>query len=177
MVSADSPRAILNARGTRFEVPLKNFFKYPKTTRLGQLANYLSLDSNQTLALCDEVGPGKNEFFFDRSPHVLGMVLDYYVTGELHNSNTTVCQVYVENELKYWMIDRTEMRRCCKVEYEGNLAGREEEFTLEKEALRAFDDDKAEFNGLWKAEKREKLWNILQVPKSSKTAMVCKIDC
>ena len=166
-------RVRLNARGFIFEIPLASFLAYPKSTRLGKLSNFREMNTDEIYELCDDFNAESREFYFDRNPSVLGMVLDYYVTGELHNSNTVMCQVYVEKELKYWIVNSADMKRCCKVEYEKNYESRDEEINLEQKTLKEITmNGEDSFDNLWQAELRQKLWTLLEYPNSSNGARV-----
>lgn len=159
----------LNARGYIFEIPLESFQKYPKDSRLGKLVNFDEMTVEEILECCDKYNSEKTEFYFNRSPYVLNMVLDYFVSGKLHNSNTTMCQVYLEKELSYWMIDTNDMKRCCHVEYENNYNSRNEEIIFEKKVLKEISKASSQ---LEKSETRRKLWAIIENPNSSNVARV-----
>lgn len=110
-VISKSKRVRLNARGVIFEIPLASFLAYPKSTRLGKLSNFREMNTDDIYELCDDFNAESREFYFDRNPSVLGIVLDLFT---------------------YWMVNSPDMKRCCKVEYENNYESRVEEIRRNK---------------------------------------------
>ena len=110
------------------------------------------------------------EFYFDRDARVLRMVLDYLVTGELHNaSSTAMCQIYLERELRYWQIDSADMQRCCSVEFEGGLVARRGEMSFEARVGEELLKKSTQFGN---SETRRKLWCMIEYPNSGNCARV-----
>jgi hypothetical protein len=114
--------------------------------------------------------PSLPEFYFDRDARVLRMVLDYLVTGELHNaSSTAMCQIYLERELRYWQIDSADMERCCSVEFEGGLVARRGEMSFEARVGEELLKKSTQFGN---SETRRKLWCMIEYPNSGNCARV-----
>ncbi len=115
--SQTSKRIKLNASGTKFEITAKRFSTFPEVTRLGKLSKYENMSKLEIELLCDEFDSDSTEFFFDRDPIILQMVLNYLINGELH-INTNACEIFIDKELKYWMIDSMQLNYCCKADFE-----------------------------------------------------------
>lgn len=160
------PRVTLNAMGTKFVINYSKLKRFSEKTRLGRLQNFNEMTPKQVRRLCDGFDPKKLEFFFDRDPDVLKIILNYLITGEVH-INGYFCEVFLENEFKYWMLDTKKLKRCCKSTFDSNYEVKFEKIRTE-EKIRT---------KVKKAEARAhtamgRLWKMTYEPTSSKKAKV-----
>ena len=150
-------RVILNARGIKYDLLIKNFQQYPAYSRLGKLIT--CLQSSQDLRdVCDDFNLDTFEFYFDRDPFILNSILNYYSSGELH-LNDNVCVGLFFKELEYWGIDIYELNECCISKYSKKKNEIDEEIKKEKEIIKEY-THKDEFGDLL-PKLREKIWKIL----------------
>ncbi len=174
MNGVNSKRVTLNARGTKFEVSLQAFFKFSKQTRLGKLASFQSLTTDEILDLCTGFDLSVPEFFFERDPIGLSLTLDFLLTGDLHLAMTNMCEMQLTKELNYWMVDVAECKRCCKTGFEIRHEEKAREIRNEVEVTRTIET--LEFaDCTWMPGIREKIWSVSEKPSSSKTALVCSM--
>ena len=96
MAKLDNHRVILNVGGIRHETYKATLKKIP-ATRLSKLTEALA-----------NYDAGRNEYFFDRNPHVFGQILNYYRCGKLHYPND-VCGPLFETELDFWGIESNQV--------------------------------------------------------------------
>lgn len=164
-------KVILNSRGTKFQVSLDSFLKFPRHTRLGKLAEFETLSVDEILQLCTDFEPDELEFFFERDPSVLNLVLNAFLTGDLHLGQANMCELQLTNELNYWMLDVDEGKRCCKTDFEVGRSEKLQEIKNEQEVIKLV-ETKKEFNVSWLPETRKKIWNAVEDPYSSNLAMV-----
>ena len=94
-------RIILNVRGIKYEVLLSILIKYPKT-RLGRLGHLLLSNQKPTQQdlnqLCDDFNLNENEFYFNRDPFILNMVLNHcsgHDMGYKIHVNENLCFKYL----------------------------------------------------------------------------------
>lgn len=164
---------MLNARGSQFKIPLKTLLAYPNSTRLGKLSKFNEMTSNEVNELCDSFSKENNEFYFNRNARVLSIVLDYFLTGELH-VDSDLCEVFLINELEYWMVDFEEVKHCCKNDFERKLEEKNKLISLEDKVVKDFDEWDT-FNVTWMPKVRKRLWTIVEQPTSSNNAIVIHI--
>ncbi len=160
-----SKRIKLNASGTKFEITFKSFSNFPAETRLGKLSNFHNMSHFELCDLCDEFDLRSNEFFFERDPIILQMVLNYFKTGELH-INTKSCEIFIANELNYWMIDLSKIKHCCKSTFDEKHEAKSDFIQIGEQV--AFEIQ----NMHKKLTIKETLWYITEFPWSSRGAMV-----
>lgn len=160
------PRVTLNALGTKFVINLSKLRRFSERTRLGRLQNFSEMTPKQVGRLCDGFDPKNLEFFFNRDPDVLKIILNYLITGEVH-INGYFCEVFLENEFNYWMLDAKKMKRCCKSTFDSN-------YKIKFEKIRAEEKIRTKVK---KAEAlahtaRGRLWKMTSEPTSSTKAKV-----
>jgi hypothetical protein len=118
-------RVILNVRGTKYDVIVNIFNKYPQS-RLGRLSSLLLLSnepSPQDLAqVCDDYDLNFNEFYFNKDPLVLNQVLNLYSSNNMDintnriHINENICFRYLSEQLSYWGLDfNLTVEKCCKM--------------------------------------------------------------
>ena len=120
MSKNEKERITLNALGTKFVISLEKLDRFSENSRLGKLRQFRSLNCKELECVCDDFDLQKNEFFFNRDPDVLKVLLNYAITGDIQ-VNSNICEVFVENEFKYWASEWKELKRCCKTAFVENL--------------------------------------------------------
>ena len=171
-------RIILNVRGIKYEVLLSILIKYPKT-RLGRLGHLLLSNQKPTQQdlnqLCDDFNLNENEFYFNRDPFILNMVLNHcsgHDMGYKIHVNENVCFKYLNEQLSYWGIDyETAVDKCCKI----NISTRREYLIQELESEEAIIRNiefRYDFGNRLFSRLREKLFDLIEKPMDSTAGIV-----
>jgi len=127
----------LNVRGFKYEVMLDSLANHPNT-RLGKLRMAIKKQNLSEISiLCDRFNSNLNEFYFNRDPFVLNMILNYHVTNKLHMDQKD-CVCFLKDELDYWQIDDYDFHSCCQVVYYDKKQNFEEILKIEQSALNIF---------------------------------------
>ena len=161
-----SKRIVLNALGTKFEVTEEILQKSKEGSRLYDLKQYKKLTDDELSIICDDFDRVNQEFFFNRDPSVLKEILIYLINGELH-MNSNMCPVHFAKELEYWKIDQRLMHKCCLHTFEDTYDEKIKKIEEEEELIKKCKEELMKTPTL-----KEKLWNIVEHPKSSKIALV-----
>lgn len=152
-------RITINVGGTHFQTYSSTLLRFP-CTRLARLAK-----SGEADEAYDSVA---GEFFFDRSPAVFALILEYYRTGELH-LDVSSCGNRVRAELDFWQLEETDIEACCWTKYTQATDTRES--LAEIDRVLHEDNDysdewvRAATNPLLRA--RRYFWRAYEVPSSS----------
>ena len=166
-------RITLNARGTKFDVYINLFDKVPNS-RLGKLKATLEKSSSNSLDdLCDEFDQRSNEFYFNKDPYVLSMVINYLAMDKMHYGEG-VCPHLIAEELEYWGLDEYLFDDCCNDRYWSTKDSIDDKVSKEKEIIKNYlhQDD----FGKWLfPDIRAKIWEILDNPEKSWVATVINI--
>lgn len=176
--AASKERIVINCGGIRHETYWATLKKLPDT-RLSWLCD----TSSRTTTDYD---PEKNEYFFDRHPHVFAAILNYYRTGKLHKPSN-VCGPLFEEELNFWGIDETQIEACCWLHYREhrdakdtlrNIEFYQTDDVEEREVEETFFDRIQNRRQTRWQKLKPKLWQLVDDPYSSRLAKVCqtKID-
>jgi hypothetical protein len=159
-------KVTFNARGTKFQITKDALENISSTSRLGILKDFEKMDTEKILSYCDDFDPVAVEFFFNRNPNVLSLILDHALTGELHLC-THLCEVYLRNEFVYWLVENDQINPCCSNNFEENYENKIEIMNFDStlyEKLKTRQNEKQTF--------KTKLWYTLNNPVHSALAMV-----
>jgi potassium voltage-gated channel subfamily F protein 1 len=184
--TSEIKRIVLNARGIKYEVPLGILIRMPHS-RLGQLNLLLSNNdlinnnyigaiksdlSRSLLELCDDFDLGKGEFYFNRDPNVLNLVLNYYTTGKLHIDQNS-CVMFINDEMKYWMIEDEIILNnpCCEWHYIDKRDEILKNIQSERELIKQLNHVE-QFDNFYCPNLRQKVWSIVEKPTDSFLAKV-----
>uniref|UniRef100_A0A8C0JAF3 Potassium voltage-gated channel subfamily V member 1 n=1 Tax=Chelonoidis abingdonii TaxID=106734 RepID=A0A8C0JAF3_CHEAB len=142
----------------RFVLSQQTLSCYPDT-RLGKLAVVVSAArdvASSLLELCDDANLVENEYFFDRSSQAFRYILNYYQTGRLHVMEQ-LCALSFLQEIQYWGLDeRKELSEALDIKKDA-------------EELDAQDEEE-DFSGSLCPSVRQRLWEMLEKPRSSVAA-------
>lgn len=161
---------ILNARSIKYEVKINLFEKYP-TTRLGQLRNHIINKNEIEIAkLCDNYTSDLSEFYFNKDPYILNMLLNYYQMEKMH-LNRTECVSFICEELNYWQINEISFKSCCQIVYQDKLEDISELIEMENSLLKKIRHND-NFGQCGFPRLRQSLWTLFENPNSSIYAKV-----
>jgi hypothetical protein len=164
MWQTDNLRVFLNVGGIRQNVLWKTIEKLP-TSRLGNIRFAKTLE--QIHLLCDGIDFKENELFFDRDPNTFHSVINFYRTGKFHYNNQ-ICILSFHDDLLYWGLDVDLLEQCCRMKYHQRMV-----ILLEEIKKREVVDKKNnESFGSFCPVFRQKLWDVMDNPHSSRTARV-----
>ncbi|KAI6236756.1 hypothetical protein M3Y95_00192000 [Aphelenchoides besseyi] len=80
-----------------------------------RLADFCDKTHTEKISECDLFLEATNEYYFERSPTIFDLIVDYYVTGKLHLP-TDACAIKIRDELNYWRIPLSNISPCCRFE-------------------------------------------------------------
>jgi len=166
-------KIILNARGTRYECLAECFEKLPKS-RLGKLKNAIekrkrgNVEDDTLSKLCDDFDLEKNEYYFNKDPYILNVILNFYENDRLH-VHDNICANFYGEELLYWEIDENSIDTCCQFKYFNKKEEIFEEIKIEKkEKKELINDQKESFDEKKRSDLiKKKIWNLMEKPSSS----------
>ena len=157
---------ILNVRGFKYEILLDSLESYPNS-RLGKLRNQIKNSNlNEISVLCDKFSSDLKEFFFNRDPFILNMILNYYQTKKLH-MNQNECIILIKDELDYWEINDSDFDSCCQVLYMDKIIQCEELKLLENKIIKQINDSLSLSYGKFLPNIRRTIWGMFEKPNNS----------
>ena len=162
-------RIVLNVGGARHEVMWWTLARMPHT-RLGQLRRCTTHDA--LMELCDDYDLARMEFFFDRHPRSFSTILNFYRTGKLHLIEE-MCVIAFHDDLLYWGVDEWYLESCCQHQYHAKKEHVYEDMRKEEESLRERQPE--DFGNGRFAGWRNKVWDLLEKPQTSRAARVSTI--
>ncbi|MBN3286796.1 KCNV1 protein, partial [Polyodon spathula] len=154
---------IINVGGSRYVLTQEMLASYPET-RLGKLA---VSTREAVLDLCDDANFVDNEFFFDRNSQTFKYIMNYYKTGRLHVMEE-LCAISFLQEIEYWGIDELSIDSCCRDKYYRRKE-MSETLNVQKDSEPIENEDE-DFSGVICEMLRQKLWEVMEKPDSSKAA-------
>lgn len=178
----ETDRVVLNARGTRYEMRLDSF-NYIPSSRLFKLKNYLmneQTDSMEILdTLCDGYDPKLNEFYFNVDPYYFGLVLKFYEKSpsvqKTHINMTTVCPFELEQCMESFGIDVEKyLDKCCLCLFDESRENIFQKLEAERRIVKEF-LMKDDFGPYCASSIREKIWDLMEKPLSSRWATVADL--
>jgi hypothetical protein len=173
-------KIILNARGIRYDVLVSHLDKLPKS-RLGKLKLLIEkikkrgVEDESLMELCDDFDLSKNEYYFNKDPYVLNMVLNFYENDRLHVHDNT-CVIFYGNELLYWGIDENRIESCCEFKYYDKKEEINQDIEIENTKKNEMIHDRREFSDNQRLEYiKKKIRHLMDKPSSSYYARVISL--
>ena len=144
--------------------------RYPES-RLAELVDCSTQNSEVIASLCDDFDPSRKEFYFDRDPDAFKCSIDVYYFDEIHIKRG-ICPICFIKEMEFWKIDQSVLDECCK----SYLSEKEEELreiaNKVKVILEDLDVDQC-ITGTQRCQKF--LWRLMEKPESSLPARIIAI--
>lgn len=163
-------KIIINARGIKYEILLYKMDKLPNS-RLGKLKSAIENNQKEVLdELCDDYDLEKKEFYFDKDPYIVNSLLNYYSEDRFHTDDT-ICGNFLFNEFKYWQLDPYLVHNCCQFKFLTKIEEIKQDIHKQYDIITEF-NYKEDFGKYCLPKVREKIWNIMECPKSSWLALV-----
>ena len=160
---------MININGKEFTTKWKNLSKYP-SSRLGKIYDAVTID--EIRQLCDGFLPGSTPvIFFFRNPNYFSAVLDSYRDGRIHVMEH-LCPIISEDEFRFWGLDEMLLEPCCLLKHipRAQEAHNEviEEINENRRADRKVDEECFKTGPIKTI--RQKLWDLLEYPETSRAA-------
>ncbi|XP_041377354.1 potassium voltage-gated channel subfamily C member 3-like [Gigantopelta aegis] len=154
-------RVVVNISGTKFELTCQKFAK------LAELSNSCCLTE-----ACI-TGQSPKEYFFERNAASFEALLEFLHRGDLHLP-PTVCPKVFSQEMNFWGVDITKMGSCCYVKLVVFEENQKSLARFDKHTNQARLMYEPRPSPLWPRWERFRVsvWNILDVPSSSRAAKV-----
>lgn len=160
--SEPSRRITLNARGQKFEILLKDLERLPEDCRLVRLKNCVDAsDYSEILSICDDHDLSKDEFYFNKSPFVLELILEYTSSNKFHINCKNMCPYRIYEDLSYWNINPSIIEMCCSLELQKAREETDSSVNYHKDILDQI-NFKENFGNHFYPEIRAKIWDIVE---------------
>jgi len=160
----DPATLVLNIGGVHYETTKKALNSKPGT----KLSDEIFLEKH--------FRPSKCDYYFDRSPRLFDHILNYYRVGELHIPHCA-CAREVSLELEFWGIEAEALDSCCWLHFNVQRGARKSLKSFEKtqiEERRREVEEEKQMSGRGWQKWRARAWRVINDPKSSGLAMVCR---
>ncbi|XP_061071979.1 potassium voltage-gated channel subfamily F member 1 [Conger conger] len=168
--SSEETEIYVNIGGVRQVLHGDILNRFPET-RLAELVNSASGNSDTISSLCDDYDPGKGEFYFDRDPDAFKCIIELYYFGEIHMKRG-ICPICFIKEMEFWKIDIGFLDECCK----SNLSEKEEELAEIANKVKLILEDMQGEPAANRWERCQKfLWKLMEKPESSLPARTIAI--
>jgi hypothetical protein len=179
-------RIIFNIRGVKYDI-IYSVFEILPNSRLSTLIKlYINHKNNlnsslnfcesNLLDICDGYNSVKNEFYFNKDPHVFNIILNYLNYKKLH-IDENICFGLILDEFKFWNIDIFSLNIdiCCQLKLKEKM---DIEFANKMMKDHNTNDEINFSNQLQTISQcipeslRVKVWNLMNEPRSSFLARV-----
>jgi hypothetical protein len=173
---------ILNARGVKFDMLLKQMDAFPGS-RLAKLKSLIEESKLSKLTperiahfkeFCDDYDPILNELYFNKDPSLVAFVLNFYETRKSKNDRThvdlgSICILELDDEMRdYWQINdfKNFLEPCCLVLLERDVEKLQEKINKRNAIIEEY-YYRENFGKYYFPELREKIWNLVEYPSTS----------
>jgi hypothetical protein len=171
-----SERIIINSKGIKHEVLLQALDFVPNS-RLSQLKDFIEMRFQKDGSLlqieniCDGHSEDYKEFYFNKDSELVGIILKFYEHDnedqKVHINMKNLCTLELESAFKFWKIDYEKyLDVCCLRDFNEKKENELHTVKFETETINSH-NFREEFGSKFFPEIREKIWYIMEVPKSS----------
>jgi hypothetical protein len=126
--------------------------------------------------ICDGHSDDYKEFYFNKDPDIVGIILKFYENDiedhKTHINFKNACALDLEAAFKYWKIDyEHHLYVCCLREFCEKKENESYRAKHELETIAAY-NLRENFGKRFYPNVREKIWHIMEVPRSSVWAKI-----
>ena len=185
---AEKDTITLNIRGTKYEllvsqldlIPESRLARLKQCVEMSKKSKEIAHDMFKQEKLGDSCNENFNEFFYNRDPQAINVVLNFYNEKvnekKIHLNCKLLCPHAIEEELRYWKIAnyKSYLEPCCLIDLENKRDDFEDEKANEKAILDKL-NFREDFGKYFFPAYREIAWDVIEKPKSSVYAKVCRL--